>query len=65
MTNIGAIIFSRMSSQRLPGKAINLSGLSLIERVIQQTSKVNNIQHICLATSIDKSDDCLESIAKK
>lgn len=66
MTNIGAIIFSRMSSQRLPGKAlINLSGLSLIERVVQQISKVNNIQHICLATSIDKSDDCLESIAKK
>ena len=55
-----------MSSQRLPGKAlINLSGISLLERVIQQTSKVKNIEHICLATSTDKSDDCLESIAKK
>ena len=65
MNNVGGIILSRMSSRRLPGKAlINLSGQSLLERVIRQTKKVKNINHFCLATSTDESDDCLELIAK-
>ncbi len=64
MIEIGAIIFSRMSSKRLPGKALtDLHGTSLLERVIQNVRKIKCLDEICLATSTDKSDDCLENLA--
>jgi spore coat polysaccharide biosynthesis protein SpsF (cytidylyltransferase family) len=54
-----------MSSKRLPGKAlINLCGKSLLERVIGHARNISNINHFCLATSTDESDDCLELMAK-
>lgn len=38
---VGAIIFSRMSSKRLPGKAmIDISGKTLLQRVIERTKKI-------------------------
>ena len=64
MIEFGAIIFSRMSSKRLPGKALtDLHGTSLLERVINNVRKIKCLDEICLATSSDKSDDCLESLA--
>ena len=54
---IGGIIFSRMSSSRLPGKAFkDVSGKFLLERVINRSKQINNIDHLCLATS-DQDDD--------
>ena len=63
---IGAIIFSRMSSTRLPGKAlIQINKKVLIERVIERTLEINNIDHVCLSTSINSEDDQIIEIAKK
>ena len=62
---IGAIIFSRMSSSRLPGKAfIDISGEFLLERVIDRTKKINLIDHICIATSTRKEDDKISLYAE-
>ena len=62
---IGGIIFSRMSSSRLPGKAmIDINGQTLLERVIERSKKISNIDHLCIATSNKKEDDVIESFAK-
>ena len=54
MTRIGGIIFARMNSSRLPGKAmIEINGVSLIERVIERAKQISKIDHLCVATSID------------
>ena len=61
---IGAIIFSRMSSSRLPGKAfMDISGKTLLERVIDRTKCLKEVDHICLATSINSDDDKIENYA--
>ncbi len=62
----GAIIFSRMTSKRLPGKAmIQISGKTLLERVIERTEQIKNIEHFCIATSNDKEDDKIALFAKQ
>lgn len=61
----GAIIFSRMSSSRLPGKAFkDVSGKFLLERVIERTKKINLIDHICVATSKNQEDDKISTYAE-
>ena len=66
MIPVSAIIFSRMSSTRLPGKALlPVGGVPLIERVIQRCSLINGIQKVIVATSTDSSDDILASYLKK
>ncbi|MCU0322710.1 MAG: hypothetical protein MUE72_09855 [Chitinophagaceae bacterium] len=55
---VGIIVFSRMSSSRLPGKAlIKLGGIPLIERVLKRASICG--LPIGLATSNHYSDDVL------
>lgn len=62
---IGGIIFSRMSSSRLPGKAFkDVAGKFLLERVIDRSKKIHNIDHLCVATSDNKDDDKISSYAK-
>lgn len=62
---IGAIIFSRFSSSRLPGKAfMDISGKTLIERVIDRAMKLKSVDHIALATSTNLEDDKIASYAK-
>lgn len=59
---VGIIIFSRMSSSRLPGKALKaLGGITLLERVIKR-AKLTGFP-VYLATSNENSDDVLEEIA--
>jgi spore coat polysaccharide biosynthesis protein SpsF len=56
--NVGAIIFSRMASQRLPGKAlIEIYGRPLLGRVIDRSKMINNINHVIVATSTNHEDD--------
>jgi spore coat polysaccharide biosynthesis protein SpsF len=63
---IGAIIFSRFSSQRLPGKALmDISGRSLLGRVIDRTREIQGIHKIIIATSTDVEDDQIENFSKK
>lgn len=63
---IGAIIFSRFSSERLPGKAlIDISGRSLLGRVIDRTREIRGIDKIIVATSSEPEDDRIEEFVKK
>ena len=65
MNRIGGIIFARMNSSRLPGKAmVEINGVSLIERVIEKAKQISKIDHLCVATSIDKEDDIIASFSK-
>ena len=62
----GAIIFSRMTSKRLPGKAMmQISGKTLLERVIERTEQLKNIEHFCIATSNNEEDDKIALFAKQ
>ena len=55
---IAALIFSRYSSQRLPGKALmDIYGRCLLGRVIDRTKLIKGIDKIIVATSSDESDD--------
>jgi spore coat polysaccharide biosynthesis protein SpsF len=64
MIKTGGIIFSRMNSRRLPGKALKMvSGKMLLERVIEASLKIKQINHICVATSLNPEDDILEKYA--
>ena len=63
---IGAIIFSRFSSQRLPGKAlIDIQGRELLGRVIDRSRHIKNIDEIIVATSSESEDDKIAEYAKK
>lgn len=63
---VGIIIVSRISSNRLPKKALGkINGRESIACLIDRMKRVKNADNIILATSIDKSDDILEEIAKR
>jgi len=65
MIKTGGIIFSRMNSTRLPGKAmIPINGVSLLERVINRSKLISKIDHLCIATSLKKEDDIIASFGK-
>ena len=60
---VGAIIFSRMSSSRLPSKAlIDIHGRSLLGRVIDITKLIEGVDEIIVATSTEKEDDPIKKI---
>ena len=56
---VGGIIFFRMNSSRLPGKPLLklYSGASVLETIIERVEKINQIDHFCIATSTEISDD--------
>lgn len=59
------ILAARMSSSRLPGKAmLSMDGVPIIQGVIQRLKSEDQSYQICLATSDLKSDDILTDIAK-
>lgn len=63
---VGAIIFSRFNSHRLPGKALlDISGRPLLGRVIDRTKDIQGVDKIIIATSTHSLDDQIESFAKK
>lgn len=64
---MNVIIASRMSSSRLPGKALKniYNNLSMLDVLLKRISNSSYINEIILATSIDKTDDPLEEWAKK
>ena len=56
----GAIITVRMSSSRLPGKALmNINGIPSILVVFERVKRIAGLDTIVVATSNDKSDDIL------
>lgn len=63
MNKSAAIIVSRMSSSRLPGKAcIKIDGKETLVHVIDRIKCCKNIDDIILATSSEKDDDAIEEI---
>lgn len=63
---VGAIILSRLSSSRLPGKALmDLCGTPLVEHVVNLANKISGVDEVILATSEDTSDDELFQFAVK
>jgi spore coat polysaccharide biosynthesis protein SpsF len=61
---VGAIILSRFSSSRLPGKALmTINGKSILQYIVERTAQVFDKKDIVLATSLDPSDDAIEAFA--
>lgn len=58
-----AIIASRMSSRRLPGKAlIDVDGQPLLSRVIDRVRQAKQVTEILVATSAEDSDDLIAEL---
>ena len=65
MIKKGGIIFSRMNSTRLPGKAmIPINGVTLLERVINKSKLISKIDYLCIASSLKKEDNIIASFGK-
>ena len=63
---VGAVIVVRLSSKRLPGKALRkINGIASLELLIERVKKCKNIDEIVLSTSKHKSDNKLKKVAKK
>lgn len=62
-----ATIECRMTSSRLPGKVMMeaIKGKSMLEIMVERVKRVEQINKIVLATTLNKTDDCLVSLAKK
>lgn len=62
MTTV-AIIQSRMSSRRLPGKNLRpILGRPMLARLIERLKYADSLDRICVATSTDASDDPIEAL---
>ena len=62
----GAIITVRMSSSRLPGKALmKINGIPSILVVFERVKRISGLDKIVVATSNDKSDDILVDLLLK
>lgn len=61
-----AILQARMSSTRLPNKVLKeVNGIPLLKYECERLLKSQKIDKLIIATSIDKSDDAIESFAKE
>ncbi|MBK8066834.1 MAG: NTP transferase domain-containing protein [Rhodanobacteraceae bacterium] len=61
-----AILVARCSSTRLPGKVLRMvQGRPMIEYVIEKLRRCSSVGRICIATSMDRSDDPLEKWCNK
>lgn len=61
---VAAIIESRMSSTRLPGKNLKpILGRPMLSRLLERLKRSRLIDVICLATSVDPADAPLEELA--
>lgn len=69
MKNVGAIIQTRTSSTRLPGKVLKElsypSDITCLKLVIRRLKKSKKINDIVVATTEEKEDNKLINIVKK
>lgn len=62
---IGVIIFSRMDSERLPGKAlVKIGGRPMLGRVIDRAKCIKGVDNIIVATSFRDIDNEIVSFSK-
>jgi spore coat polysaccharide biosynthesis protein SpsF len=63
---IAAIVESRMTSRRLPGKNLRpILGRPMVARLMERLRRVALIDVVCLATSTDESDAPLVAVARQ
>lgn len=63
---IGVVVFSRLSSRRLPGKALmDMGGRPLVGRIFDRMRQVDRADKVILATSNETSDDALAAFVGK
>ena len=63
---IGAVILSRYSSKRLPGKAlIQINGKEVLKYIIERLETIFSKSSLIIATSTDKSDDAIEKFSEQ
>lgn len=62
-----ATIECRMTSSRLPGKVLleAIDGKSVLEIMVERVKRVPQIKETVLATTVNKADDDIESLAKR
>ena len=61
-----AIVQARISSSRLPGKVLmKLGGKTVLNHIFERLKRCKGIDHMLIATSMEKSDDDIEKWAKK
>lgn len=66
MKKIGAVIQARNGSQRLPGKVLaDISGKTMLERVIERVRLSKMVEEIIVATSTKPQDDSIVDLTKK
>ena len=62
MPEVVAIIQTRMSSTRLPGKALlDLDGRSVLSRMVERVKRASRLSRVVVATTVDLSDDPVEA----
>jgi len=62
MPEVVAIIQTRMSSTRLPGKALlDLDGRSVLSRMVERIKRASSLNRVVVATTVDPSDDPVEA----
>ena len=60
-----AIIQARMGSTRLPGKVLTeISGKTMLQRVVERTSAAKSVDEVVVATTNEKEDDTLVNYLK-
>jgi len=65
MRNV-AIIQARVGSTRLPGKVLlDLSGKTVLGRVVERVGRMKNVKDMVVATSIVESDDAIEAECRR
>ena len=66
MQKIVATIEARMTSTRLPGKVLlPAGGKPMLQHLVDRLRQVKSLQAIVLATTINRTDDCLEVFAQE
>lgn len=66
MKKIVATIEARMTSTRLPDKVLlPAGGKPMLKHLVDRLRQVKSIQTIVLATTVNRTDDCLEAFAKE
>ena len=65
MMKIVAVIEARMTSTRLPGKVLMpINEMNSIQHITKRLKTIKNINTICLATTVNESDNVLIDLAK-
>lgn len=64
--SVGVVVLARLSSSRLPGKALKqIEGRETLSHILERLDKVTDRSQVILATSDLASDDPLEEFARK